>query len=267
MGLNTSHIRINMKVLVTGGFGTIGSYLSSKLFKSGHQVTIFDNEEIGKLDNLLLYLTQDELKEINLIFSDILDHDSLSAAIKEVDICFHMAATLGTLNVVQQPSRMLNVNIIGTQNVVMECVKNDIPVVLASTSMVYGNNPKAKVSETDDLFIGGNVDVRLWWYAISKLADECFGKSVVVEHPNSRVLMVRPFNVIAPVQNEAVGFVFPRFFSAAMTNQPLLVYGDGKQKRTFTWVTDFVDCVLDLVSKDAWNQTVNIGGTDEIEIL
>ena len=116
-----------MKVLVTGGFGTIGSCLSSKLFKSGHQVTIFDNEEIGKSDNLLLYLTQDELKEINLIFSDILDHDSLSAAIKEVDICFHMAATLGTLNVVQQPSRMLNVNIIGTQNVVMECVKKDIP--------------------------------------------------------------------------------------------------------------------------------------------
>ena len=128
-----------------------------------------------------------------------------------------------------------------------------------STSMIYGTNPKGLVTETDDLFVGGNVDVGLWWYAISKLGDEAYANSLMLEDKSAQIMIIRPFNVVAPVQSHSVGFVFPRFFRSALFGDPILVYGDGSQQRTFTWAQDFVDCLIALVKRGEWRQTFNIG--------
>ena len=255
-----------MRILITGGLGTIGSCLTAKLKKQGHKITVYDNMEIGHLDNLKIYLSAPEIAEIGLIEKDILDKEQLTVAVGAADMVYHLAATLGTLNVVSQPSRMLNVNSLGTHAVCDLCVSYNIPLVLMSTSMVYGKNPKMSVSEKDDLFVKGNIDVGLWWYAISKMADEAYANSLLLENKRAKILIIRPFNVIAPLQSSAAGFVFPRFFRSAYLNEPLLVYGDGKQKRTFTWASDFVDSLLNLIENDVFRTTVNIGGTESISI-
>ena len=256
-----------MKILVTGGLGTIGSCLASRLFLAGNEVVIYDNMEIGNINNLKVYLSDDQVKKIKIIRRDILDKEHISFAISDCEMVYHLAATLGTLNVVSQPSRMLNVNSLGTHIVADLCVSKGIPLVLMSTSMIYGKNNSESVRESDDLFVGGNVDVGLWWYAISKIADEAYAKSLMLENSEAKIMIVRPFNVIAPVQSHIVGFVFPRFFRSAFRNEPLKVYGDGSQQRTFTWAHDFVDCLLMLVEKEQWRDTFNIGGTEATTIL
>lgn len=256
-----------MRVLITGGLGTIGSCLTARMVKSGHDVTVYDNMEIGNVDNLKIYLHDDEVDTITIIQKDILDKGHISAAINNSDIVFHLAATLGTLNVVAQPSRMLNVNSMGTHFIADLATAKNIPLVLMSTSMVYGQNPKSKVSETDDLFVGGNLDVGLWWYAVSKMSDEAYANSIMLENKKAKILIIRPFNVIAPVQHHASGFVFPRFFKSALNNDPLLVYGDGEQRRTFTWAPEFVECLLRLVDGNIWRETFNIGGVESISII
>lgn len=256
-----------MKILITGGLGTIGSCLASNLLLSGNEVVIYDNMEIGNLNNLKVYLSDDQINKIKIIRKDILDKEHISFAISDCEMVYHLAATLGTLNVVAQPSRMLNVNSLGTQIVADLCVSKGVPLVIMSSSMVYGQNPKKKVSESDQLFIGGNVNVGLWWYAISKIADEAYINSLLLENKDAKIMIIRPFNVIAPVQSHVVGFVFPRFFRAAHLNETLKVYGDGSQRRTFTWAPDFVKCLLLLVEKGFWRDTYNIGGTESISIL
>lgn len=256
-----------MKILITGGLGTIGSCLASNLLLSGNEVVIYDNMEIGNLNNLKVYLSDDQINKIKIIRKDILDKEHISFAISDCEMVYHLAATLGTLNVVAQPSRMLNVNSLGTHIVADLCVSKGVPLVIMSSSMVYGQNPKKKVSESDQLFIGGNVNVGLWWYAISKIADEAYINSLLLENKDAKIMIIRPFNVIAPVQSHVVGFVFPRFFRAAHLNETLKVYGDGSQRRTFTWAPDFVKCLLLLVEKGFWRDTYNIGGTESISIL
>ena len=256
-----------MKILITGGLGTIGSCLASRLLSSGNEVVIYDNMEIGNLNNLKVYLSDQEIQKIKIIRKDILDKDHISFAISNCEMVYHLAATLGTLNVVSQPSRMLNVNSLGTHIVADLCVSKGVPLVIMSSSMVYGQNAKDKVLETDDLFVGGDVNIGLWWYAVSKLADEAYINSLMFENPDAKLMIIRPFNVIAPVQSHIVGFVFPRFFRSAYLNEPLKVYGDGSQKRTFTWAPDFVDCLLLLIEKGVWRDTFNIGGTEATTIL
>lgn len=133
--------------------------------------------------------------------------------------------------------------------------------------MVYGKNPKHLVSEKDNLFVDGALDTGLWWYAVSKLADEAYANSIMLEDQQARIMIIRPFNVIAPIQTDQTGFVFPRFFKAASNNEPVLIYGDGKQSRTFTWAPDFVDCLILLVENEIWRTTVNIGGTEPTTII
>jgi UDP-glucose 4-epimerase len=256
-----------MKILVTGGLGTIGSCLSSRLYKLGYKVTIYDNHEIGKLSNLKFYLKEHEIKKIKIVKGDILNFKKLRSLIKNSDYIFNLAATLGTLKVVDFPTKMLNVNLIATHKIIDYCVKIKKPLIIFSTSMVYGKNPKTAVCEKDDLFVGGNTSVGLWWYAISKISEEAYANAVIKENPKAKILIIRPFNVIAPVQNPSVGFVFPRFFTNAMKNTPLLIYGNGNQRRTFTWVEDFVYCLLKLMNKNKfWRETINIGGTHSITI-
>ena len=257
-----------MKILITGGLGTIGSCLSASLLKNGHKIVIYDNQEIGKIKNLKFYLSQNEIKKIKIIKGDILNFKKLRKLIKNSDYVYNLAASLGTLQVVQFPSKMLNVNSLATHKIIDYCVEIKKPLILFSTSMVYGKNPKVSVNEKDDLFVGGNTKIGLWWYAISKLSEEAYANAKIKENPNSKITIIRPFNVIAPVQNPSVGFVFPRFFLNSIKNDPILVYGNGQQKRTFTWAQDCVACLVKLINvKNHWRKTINIGGTNSISIL
>ena len=245
----------------------IGSCLAARYLQQGHEVTVYDNEETGSPQNLAYHLDPEAVERICVIRGDVLDVPALTRAMEGTDLCFHMAATLGTIKVVHQPRHMMKVNIVGTQNVLDLCVERKIPAVIASTSMVYGNNPSPVVREEDSLFVDGDMRKGLWWYAISKMADEAYARSVILEDPGAKVLIVRPFNVVAPVQSGTDGFVLPRFITAALEGLPLLVYGDGTQSRTFLWVTDFVDALMGVVAKGVWNQTINIGCDEEITIL
>lgn len=256
-----------MKVLITGGLGMIGSCLAAAYLRDGHQVLVYDNEEIGAVSNLNYHLSSDEVANVEVIRADVLERERLARALEGVNLCFHMAATLGTIRVVHEPRRMMRVNITGTQNAIDLCVERKIPIVIASTSMVYGNNPAPVVHEEDALFVDGDLSRGLWWYAVSKLADEAYARSTILECPECKILTVRPFNVVAPLQKGMDGFVLPRFIRAAIEGEPLLVYGDGSQRRTFLWVTDFVDSLVRVVQSGHWNETVNIGSTEEISIL
>ena len=256
-----------MKILITGGMGMIGSCLAARCLQQGHVVTVYDNQETGSSANLEYHLSKVEAAKIRCLREDVLDRNALFQAIAQADLCYHMAATLGTIKVVHQPRHMMRVNIVGTQNVLDLCLDAKIPVVIASTSMVYGNNPAPVVREEDDLFVEGDLRKGLWWYAISKMADESYARSAMLEDPGAQILIVRPFNVVAPLQSGTDGFVLPRFLRAALNNEPLLVYGDGGQRRTFLWVSDFVDSLLKVVANGAWNETINIGSADEITIL
>lgn len=257
-----------MNILVTGGLGTIGSCLSSYLLKEGHKITIYDNQEIGNKKNLKFYLSNHEIKKIRIIKGDILNFKKLKPLIKNSDYVYNLAATLGTLRVVKYPTKMLNVNSLATHEIIDYCVKIKKPLVLFSTSMVYGRNPKVSVNEEDDLFVGGNTKIGLWWYAISKLSEEAYANAKIKENPNCKILIIRPFNVIAPVQNPTVGFVFPRFFTSSMKNKQILVYGNGQQRRTFTWAEDCVECLVKLIKKrNHWRKIINIGGTNSISII
>jgi UDP-glucose 4-epimerase len=256
-----------MKILITGGLGNIGSCLSSSLLKKGHDITIYDNYEIGKKNNLKYYLSHDEIKKIKFVKGDILNFNKIKKIIKNSDYVYNLAGSLGTLRVVKFPSRMIKVNSLATYKIIDYCAKIIKPLVIFSTSMVYGKNPKTSVDEKDELFVGGNTDVGLWWYAVSKISEEAYANAVIKENPRAKILIVRPFNVIAPIQNPSVGFVFPRFFTNSMKNTPLLIYGNGSQKRTFTWVEDFVYCLIKLMNnKNYWRHTINIGGTHSISI-
>ena len=257
-----------MKILITGGLGTIGSCLSSFLFKKGYKIVIYDNKEIGNIENLKFYLSSNQIKKIKIVKGDILNFKKLKPLIKNSDYVYNLAATLGTLRVVKFPSKMLNVNSLATHKIIDYCVKIKKPLVLFSTSMVYGKNPKVSVNEDDDLFVGGNAKIGLWWYAISKLSEEAYANAKIKENPGCKITIIRPFNVIAPVQNPTVGFVFPRFFKSSMKNDPILVYGNGKQKRTFTWAEDFAVSLFNLIGKkNYWRKTINIGGTNSISII
>lgn len=256
-----------MKILITGGLGTIGSCLSSYLVKEGYKVTIYDNQEIGSKNNLKFYLSDNEIKKIKIIKGDILNFKKLSILIKNTDYVYNLAATLGTLRVVKYPSRMLNVNSLATHKIIDYCIKIKKPLVIFSTSMVYGKNPKVSVNENDNLFVGGNTKIGLWWYAISKLSEEAYANAKIKENPKAKIAIIRPFNVIAPVQNPTVGFVFPRFFLSSIKDDPILVYGNGLQRRTFTWAEDFSKSLIKLLKKNNyWRRTINIGGTNSINI-
>jgi len=254
------------KVLITGGLGTIGSCITAQCVKRGYDVTIIDDYSIGVENNLLYYLNDEEVKKIKIIKGSILNEKLVDEHMKDKGLCFHMAALLGTLRVVRHPYEMIKTNINGTHNVLEGAKKHNVKIVVPSTSMVYGNNPKIMVSENDDCFVGGNLNKSLWWYAITKMADECTTRALLFDE-SITALIIRPFNIVGPIQSALAGFVIPRFISSAIMGKSIPVYGSGEQTRSFVWTEDFVEALFKLIDKNVWNETVNIGSTYEIKII
>ena len=250
-----------MKYLVTGGAGFIGSHLVEKLILRGDVVSILDNYTTGHLNNL-----NGIRDKILITDGDILDKAILMKLISESDYVVHLAATLGVFNIVNNPLQSLKTNIQGTENVLEIADKFRKPVLIASTSEIYGKNSKVPLNEEDDRIVGHPLKSR-WSYSEAKAVDESLAYFYHLDN-NLPIRIVRFFNTVGPRQVGKYGMVLPRFVKAALNNQPLEVYGSGDQIRCFCHVFDAVKALLMIMDSDkAVGQAFNVGNDSQISIM
>lgn len=249
------------KILVTGGAGLIGSHLVEALVLRGDKVVVIDNESTGSRSNLQKVITK-----IDYVKSNILDKSALEHHISNSDYVVHLAAALGVLNIINNPLMSLKINIQGTENVLELANKFRKPVIIASTSEIYGKNDKVPLSEEDDRLIGHPLISR-WSYSEAKAVDESLAYFYYLEN-NLPIKIVRFFNTVGPRQTGQYGMVIPRFVSAALKNEPLQVYGSGSQIRCFCHVSDVVLAVIMVMESDqAIGQVFNVGNNKQTSIL
>ena len=249
-----------MRVLITGGAGFIGSHLADHYVAKGDQVTILDNFSTGSKENI------DHLSgKITTTDGDIRNVDLVEKLTKEADLVLHMAAALGVNTILESPLESMSTNITGSEVVLKAAVKFNKRIIIASTSEIYGKNPKQPLSEGDDRVVGAPQKIR-WTYSDAKAIEEAMATAL---HTQSKlpVTTVRLFNTVGPRQTGRYGMVVPRFVQAALQNQALTIYGDGTQSRVFCHVDDAVKAIATIAATDATNGEVfNVGGSGEITI-
>ena len=253
---------MNKPVLVTGGAGFIGSHLTERLLADGASVVVIDDLSTGSLDNLRAVAGHPGLRVIE---SKVSGFAGLAELVAGCGFIFHLAAAVGVELVVNSPIRTIETNLRETEAVLAAAAPAGVPLLLASTSEVYGKSPKMVFSEEDDLLIGPPTLGR-WSYACSKLMDEF----LALAHMRERglpVTIVRLFNTVGPRQTGRHGMVLPRFVEAAKAGRPLRVYGDGLQTRCFCHVADTVEALVRLRACDAARgEVVNVGHDEPVSI-
>ncbi|HSY43715.1 MAG TPA: NAD-dependent epimerase/dehydratase family protein [Candidatus Acidoferrum sp.] len=255
--------RPSSPIIVTGGAGFIGSHLVGRLLDDGKSVVVIDDFSTGSPENLRTVKKNPRLKIIRSKISKCKDLTKLAA---KAEFIFHLAATVGVELVVKSALHVLESNFCETQTLFHAAAKNTTPILITSTSEVYGKSAKDEFTEDDDLLIGPPNQSR-WSYACSKLTDEFFALACAREK-NLPVIICRLFNTVGPRQTGRYGMVLPRFIAAAKKNQPLQVFGDGGQTRCFCLVSDAVEALVRLKDcRKARGEIFNIGGTEEISIL
>ena len=251
-----------MKTLITGGAGFIGSHLSNYLLSQNQQVVILDDFSGIDLKN------QSQLREstnLSFIKGSILDQELVTKLMKDVTHCYHLAAALGVEKINNDPIKSLEINLKGSQIVLNAAANVGARTLLASSSEIYGKNPNMPLKEDSDRVLG-TPEIARWSYSEAKAIDELHAFELY-KHKSFPVSIARFFNTVGPRQSGSYGMVLPRFVKAAISNQPLTVYGDGTQSRTFCSVTDVVDALVLLMdSKESIGQAFNIGSTNEITI-
>ena len=251
-----------MKYLVTGGAGFIGSHLTDALLSRGDEVVVVDDFSSGSKGNL------DHQKlngNLEIISASILDKEQLLKAFSGVDGCFHMAAAVGVEKILKDPIGSIKTNIHGSENVLDIATDLRIPLLLASTSEIYGKNSSGLLSEESDRIIGSPLLSR-WSYSDAKAIDESYARALY-EQRGLQVKIIRYFNTVGPRQSAAYGMVIPKFFSAAIQGKPLQIYGDGTQQRIFCDVGDAVRGTLALWdSQNGFGEVFNLGGFEETSI-
>ncbi len=250
-----------MKYLITGGAGFIGSHLSESLLNKGHLVVTLDDLSTGSENNL------SQFKE-NFYFEygNILNKDLVNKFVNECDFVIHLAAALGVMNIVNKPLKSLKTNIQGTETVLEACDKYRKPVLIASTSEIYGKNDKVPLNEEDDRIIGHPLKSR-WSYSEAKAVDESLAYFYFLES-KLPVRIVRFFNTVGPRQVGHYGMVVPRFVEAALKNQPLNVYGSGEQIRCFCHVKDAIRALMLVIDSDKTiGEVFNIGNNQQVTIM
>ena len=251
-----------MKALVTGGAGFIGSYLCEILLRKGYEVDAIDDLSTGKRGNV------EHLHDYNafrFVKDSVLNQNMMYTLIDKCDMVFHLAAAVGVQLIVEEPVRTIETNIKGTEIVLEIANKFHKKTFLASTSEIYGKSINVPFKEDDDRILGSTIFSR-WSYSTSKAIDEFLGLAYAKQY-GLPVIIARFFNTVGPRQTGQYGMVIPRFVEAALTGQPLTVYGTGKQSRCFAYVGDVVDAVVKLVDqKEAVGEIFNIGSEDEISI-
>jgi len=250
-----------MKIVITGGAGFIGSHLSQNLESNGHAVTVLDNFSTGSFDNLNAINFQGRVIE-----GDIRDQELTKKAVSEADTVIHMAAALGVDNIMNSTIESISTNLYGSEIVLLACAELKKRTIIASTSEVYGKNPKQPLSEEDDRVIGAPQNYR-WTYSDSKAIEESIARVLFIER-QLPVTTLRFFNTVGPRQSAQYGMVLPRFVKAALSGTELLVYGDGKQTRVFGHVKDSVRAVVSVLNNEKTKSEVfNVGGFGEISII
>jgi len=250
-----------VKYLVTGGVGFIGSYLIEALVRRGDTVSVLDNLSTGNLINIASIQSS-----INFKQGDILDRNLVSELVAESDYVVHLAAALGVFNIVNKPLESLKTNLQGSEIVLEACDKYRKPVLIASTSEIYGKNDKVPLNEEDDRIIGHPLKSR-WSYSEAKAVDESLAYFYYLEN-KLPIRIVRFFNTVGPRQVGHYGMVVPRFVTAALKNESLSVYGSGDQIRCFCHVTDAVRALLLVMDSDkAVGQVFNVGNSSQVSIM
>jgi UDP-glucose 4-epimerase len=249
-------------ILVTGGAGFIGAHLVERLLKEGEEVIVIDDLSTGSLENLAAVRAHPRLRFIHARISECKELPTLAAGAEYI---FHLAATVGVELVVKSALHVLEASFNETQILLQAAVQAGTPLLLTSTSEVYGKSTKPMFSEEDDLLIGPPGQSR-WSYACSKLTDEFLALAYSREK-GLPVTIARLFNTVGPRQTGRYGMVLPRFIAAAKDNSPLKVYGDGAQTRCFCFVHDVVEALVRLQHcPTARGEIFNIGGTEEVSI-
>ena len=251
-----------MKYLLTGGAGFIGSHLSEALLERGDEVCIIDDLSTGGIENIKHLKGRTGFR---YVLDTVMNRSIMIELVDEADVVLHLAAAVGVRLIVESPVRTIETNIKGTEIVLELAAKKKKTVVVFSTSEVYGKYNGTKFSETGDLVLGPTFKGR-WSYAASKIIDEFLALAYYKEK-KLPVIIIRLFNTVGPRQTGRYGMVVPRFVQQALSGEPITVYGDGKQTRTFTHVKDAVMAILNLVKHpDAIGEIFNIGGRDEVSI-
>ncbi|MFO1514905.1 MAG: GDP-mannose 4,6-dehydratase [Verrucomicrobiota bacterium] len=253
----------NKPILVTGGAGFIGSHLVERLLAEGKAVVVLDDLSTGSRANLRAVEKHPQLRIIEAKISACAELPELVAHAESI---YHLAAAVGVDLVVKSPIHVLETNLHETEVLLETAAPHRVPLLVASTSEVYGKSEKPAFGEEDDLLIGPPHQSR-WSYACSKLMDEFLALAYAKER-ELPVVIVRLFNTVGPRQTGQYGMVLPRFIAAARHGEPLRVFGDGKQSRCFGYVLDTVEALVRLQNTSAARGEVfNIGGREEITIL
>ena len=249
-----------MKVLITGGAGFIGSHLAQHYQELGAEVTILDNCSTGSISNL------DNFSFQGMKFTgDIRNVELVKELVSASDLVLHMAAALGVSTIMNSPLESISTNIFGSEIVLRAASKFKKRILIASTSEIYGKNPKQPLNEDDDRVIGTPQNIR-WSYSDSKAVEEAMARALNLEE-GLAVTTVRFFNTVGPRQTGKYGMVVPRFVQAALKNEDLRVYGDGTQSRVFCHVSDAVRAVSELLQNPlSIGEVYNVGGQGEISI-
>ena len=247
------------RVIVTGGAGFIGSNLVKRLLDDGiDEILVIDDFSTGKKENL------HNSSKIHLIESKLEDIDDLNIKFEGYDFCYHLAAGVGVQYIMDNLSDSLLTNIQGTHIVYEACKENRIPLLITSTSEVYGTSEEKSWDEETKSLIGPTTKLR-WSYAVSKMIDEFLALSEF-DSGNLKPIIVRLFNTIGPNQVSEFGMVVPRFIESALKDEDIIIHGDGSQTRSFTWVGDVIDYFIKLSEMETYGEVYNIGQTEEISI-
>jgi len=249
-----------MRVFITGGAGFIGSHLADALVARGDAVTILDNMSTGSASNIA-HLEG----TIEIIKGDIRDVATVEKAMANADLVLHMAAALGVNTILESPIESVSTNFTGSEVVLQAATKLGKRIVIASTSEIYGKNPKQPLNELDDRVVGTPQKIR-WTYSDAKALEEAIAHALFLTK-GLKVTTVRLFNTVGPRQTGRYGMVVPRFVQSALAGQPITIYGDGTQSRVFCHVADAVKAILILASNEkAIGEVYNIGGVGETTI-
>jgi UDP-glucose 4-epimerase len=252
-----------LKFLLTGGAGFVGSHLLDQLVNRGDSVIVLDDFSTGRKENIAHH-SKNEAVEV--VEGSILDADLVDQLVSKSDRVFHLAAAVGVFNIVNHPLESLTTNIKGSESVFDACLKHNKPVLITSSSEIYGKNTSDFLSEDSDRVVGAPQKIR-WSYSDAKAIDEAMAISLY-QQKYLETRIVRLFNTVGPRQLGRYGMVVPRFVESAIKNEPLTIYGTGNQTRCFGHVADVIDGILKVDGcKEAIGRPINIGVSEEISIL